>query len=128
MFLDTTNFTTPKLYALPKVQKNLHHPPGRLIISGCGSLTENVSKLIDKYLYPHVKSLSSYVKDTIELFKITDGLQIPQGSWLVAIDIEALYNSIPHTRGVQVVQEFLDEHDLDSWKYNDFVAEMLSFF
>lgn len=115
-FLNTTNFTTPTFYALPKVHKNLSCPPGRPIISGCGSLTGKASQLVDEYLYPHVKGLFSYVKDTIKLLKITDGLVLPPGCWLVAIDNEALHNSIPHARGVEVIREFLAERDIDSQK------------
>lgn len=103
-FLNIESPTTPTFYVLPKVHKGVIPPPGLPIVSGCGSLTENVSRNIDEYLYPHVRSLFSHVKDTIELPKITDGLTIPKNAWLVAIDIEALYNSIPHLQGLQVVR------------------------
>lgn len=82
------------------------------------SLTENASCIIDEYLYSHVKGLFSHVKDTIELLKIIEGLQVPTGAWLVAIDIEALYNSTPHIWGIQVVCEFLGKRDLNSRNYN----------
>lgn len=64
-FLDTTNSHIPTFYALPNVDKGELPPPGCSIISGCGSLTENASQIINEYLYPHVKSLSSHIKDTI---------------------------------------------------------------
>lgn len=80
--------------------------PGCPIISNCGSLTENASRIIDEYLYPRVKGLSLHVKDTIELLKIIDGLQVPEGAWLVAIEIKALYNFIPHKQGVDLVCSF----------------------
>lgn len=66
----------PTFYSLPKVHKSLKHPPGRPIVSGCQSLTENASALVDKYLNPHVTSLFSYVKDSIDLLWNIDGKQI----------------------------------------------------
>lgn len=74
------------------LKKNHGHP----ILSGCQSLTENVSALVDKYLYPYVTSLFSYVKDTIDLLRTLEGTHVPKNTWLVATDIESLYNAIPH--------------------------------
>lgn len=48
-------------YALPKVHKSLHDPPGRPIVSGNGSLTEKARRYMDYYLQDHVKNLPSYV-------------------------------------------------------------------
>ncbi|XP_040189948.1 extracellular calcium-sensing receptor-like [Rana temporaria] len=126
-FLNVESPTTPTFYASSKIHKVVLPPPGRPIVSGCGLLTENISRIIDEYLYPHVQSLFSHVKDTIELLKIVDGLTIPPNAWLVAIDIEALYNSIPHGLGTQVVRSFLNEHDKNTSKYNNLIIEMLEF-
>lgn len=56
-------------YALPKVHKNILEPQGRPIFSGIGALCENASKFIDFFLMPHVTSLPSYIKDTLDLLK-----------------------------------------------------------
>lgn len=69
-FLDITNSCIPTCYALPKVHKGVVPPPRHPIISGCGSLTENASQIIDEYLYPHVKSLSSHVKERSNYLKL----------------------------------------------------------
>lgn len=98
-YLNVKDPKTPTFYSLPKVHKSLEHPPGRPIVSGCQGLTKNASALVDKYLYPHVTSLFSYVKDTIDLLQNIDGKQIPCNTWLVAVDVESLYNSIPHMSG-----------------------------
>lgn len=58
-FLNVKDPKIPTFYALPKVHKSLTEPPGHPIISGCSSLTENASCLIDSYLHPHVTSLFS---------------------------------------------------------------------
>lgn len=105
-FLTVNTPRLPALYALPKIQKNAKFPPGHPIVSGNGCLTEPASKLIDDYLRPDVKSLSSYIQDTADLLRSMDGICVPDCSWLVAIDVEALYNSIPHKLGVRVVEGF----------------------
>lgn len=60
-FICTRFPIVPTFYALPKVHKN--NPPGRPIVSGNGSLTENFSQHVDKYLRPYVVSLPSYIRD-----------------------------------------------------------------
>lgn len=55
---DTLNYLVPKhphtptFYTLPKTHKNLSQPPGRPIMSGIGSLTDNASKFVDSFLLP----------------------------------------------------------------------------
>lgn len=98
-YLNVKDPRTPTFYSLLKVHKSLEHPPGWPIVSGCQGLTKNASALVDKYLYPHVTSLFSYVKDTIDLLRNIAGKQIPCNTWLVAVDVESLYNSIPHMSG-----------------------------
>lgn len=96
-------------YCLPKVHKPGPDLKGRPIISGSGNLTEGASKFVDCVLRPHVETMFSYVKDTPSFLKFMDGLTAPVGSILVTIDIECLYNSIPHEWGVQVITTFLDQ-------------------
>lgn len=73
-FLKTEWPCIPTFYSLPKVHKNLTKPPGRPIISKCGSLTEKASILVDTHLHPHVLSLTSYLKDTIQTI---DEIHVP---------------------------------------------------
>lgn len=106
-FLTVERPRLPTLYALPKIHKNMDSPPGRPIVSGNGCLTEPASKLVDDYLGPHVSLLSSYIQDAADLLRSLDGVRVPQQSWLVAIDVEALYNFISHDWGVRVVEGFI---------------------
>lgn len=99
-FLTVKSPKTPTIYALPKMHKNMTCPPGQPIVSGNGCLTEPASQLVDDYLPPHVKSLSSYTQYTADLLRVLGGIYIPERAWLVAIDVEALYNSTPHSLGV----------------------------
>ena len=77
----------PIFYVLPKIHKTLDSAlplgyPGRPIVSGCGSLTENISSYVDSILKPHMESLPSYVKDTSDFItKIHNLKGIPQNAF-----------------------------------------------
>lgn len=92
----------------------MDQPPRRPIVLGNDCLTKSVSQLVDDYLHLHVLSLPSYKQDTINLLKILDSVYIPTNSWLVAIDVEALLNSIPHDSGVGVVEGFISQRAIQS--------------
>lgn len=55
------------------------------------------------------------------------GLSLPPGAFLVTIDIECLYNSIPHKLGIEVVKSYLDQMGTDSLLFNTFYLELLLF-
>ena len=130
---DTLEYLTPKFprlptfYALPKTHKNLQKPPGRPIVSGIGSLTDHTGKFVDAFLMPHVVSLPSYIRDTTDLLRHIEGTQVPPDALLVALDVEALYSSIPHERGVRMAGSFLYEQENTSWPLVDFILQLLLF-
>lgn len=94
-------------YALTKVHKDLNNPPGRFIISGNGCISEGISQVIDSHLRPRVTGLASYVKDSLDFLKMVDGLDIPKSEFLVTVDVESLYNSIQHNKGIAAVKYVL---------------------
>ena len=62
------NGRIPIFYVLPKFHKRLDLElplgyPGRPIVSGCGSLAENISLYVDSILKPHMESSPSYKND-----------------------------------------------------------------
>lgn len=57
-----------------------------------------------------------------QLLSILDGLYIPPSAWLMA-----LYFSIPHDRGIGVVNGFLQERNHNQWSYNCFITDLLHF-
>lgn len=59
-FVQTPYPVIPTFYSLPKEHKNKIPSPGRPIVSGCGSLTENLSKFIDEQIRPFVSKLPSF--------------------------------------------------------------------
>ena len=56
---------TARFYLLPKIHKLGN--PGRPIVSSCGAPTEKISQFVDYHLHPHVETLPSFIKDTINL-------------------------------------------------------------
>lgn len=70
-------------------------------------------------------SLPSYIKDTLDLLKHIKGHNLPPGALLVTIDVEALYLSIPHEKGVQMARSFLMEQPHTQWKFNEFLLRLL---
>lgn len=130
---DTLNYLVPKhlhtptFYTLPKTHKNLSQPPGRPIVSDIGSLTDNASKFVDSFLLPHVSGLPSYIRDTSDLLRHIEGIQIPRDALLVAIDVESLYSSIPHEKGIATARSFLMEQEDTSWPLNEFILQLLTF-
>lgn len=101
-YVRTTLPRIPTFYALPKLHKDMRQPSGMPIILGNGSITEKLSQFIDGHLQPYVLNLPSYVKDTMHLLQIIDGIHVPPKSLLVALDVEALYSSIPMIEGLLV--------------------------
>lgn len=106
--------TKPVIYTLPKIHKNLEQPPGRPIISGIGSLTEKISTFVDYFLKPHVATLPSYVKDTIDMINILKSIDFSvKNMLLVTLDVESLYTNIPHEGGIEAVDFYLRPLHMD---------------
>ena len=86
-------------------------PPGRPIVSGIGTLTENISVFIDSILQSLMLFIPSYVKDTTEFInKLASIKTIPSDVLLVTMDVTSLYINIPHVEGVDACSKFLNDH------------------
>ena len=90
---------------LPKIHKRLKDPPGRLIVSGNGCPTEQISQLVDHFLQPHVKQLPSYIKDTTRFLQKLQTLgSLPEGTLLVTLNVASLYTNIPNNEGLEAAR------------------------
>ncbi len=67
--LKISNPRTAAFYTLPKIHKNINHPPGRPILSANDSPTERISVFVDHFLQTYVPLMRSFVKDTIDFVK-----------------------------------------------------------
>ena len=99
-------------YLLPKIHKDRMSwkndnkiPPGRPIVSDCGSDTYRISEYIDSFLQPLATIHSSYIKDTYHFLSKLNQINPPQNSYLVTIDVESLYTNINNNDGLIAVQE-----------------------
>jgi hypothetical protein len=64
--------TPGKFYQLFKVHKEFKEPdlpPARPIISGCGSITENLSLFVDHHTKDLVPKIPSFLQDTPHLLR-----------------------------------------------------------
>ena len=98
-----------RFYLLPKV----HKPgvPGRPVVSTFGSITRNLSVLVDSFLKPLIPTIPSYIRDTNHFLENVRGLgSLPKGSLLVTLDVVSLYPSIPHSDGLAALSVFLDNN------------------
>ncbi|CAJ0941598.1 unnamed protein product, partial [Ranitomeya imitator] len=117
--------TVPIFYALPKVHKGLSPFKGRPIVSGNDSITQNCGIYIDRVLRQFVTALPSY--DTSDLLRKIDRVSLEENILLASIDVEALYSSIPHNKGLQAVEFFLKSRGLHTYAHNNFVRTLLEF-
>jgi hypothetical protein len=104
-----------KFYQLFKVNKE-HEinclPPGRPIISGCNSITENLSLFVDHHAKHLVPNIPSFLQDTPDLLRHFEELNkndLPPGAFPVSIDVVGLYSNIPIEEGIDCFEEALNK-------------------
>lgn len=110
-----------RFYILPKIHKDpikwtvpFEIPPGRPIVSDCGSETYQTAKFIDYFLTPLSMKHPAYLKDTYHFISIIHGLKIPVESFFFTIDIDSLYTNIDIRSGLSTVENvFLEYPDPD---------------
>lgn len=119
----TEKFLTPPnpprlspFYGIPKI-----HKPGnplRPIVSGCDSVTDNLSKYITHFLQPLAEKLPAYIKDTTHFLQELERLPpLPPGAFLVTADVTSLYTNIPHEEGIDAAIHYINLHRKDLPSY-----------
>lgn len=107
--MSVSEFNGPIFYCIPKVHKCLEKPPERPIVFAIHGPLKMIGGYLDSLLKEMVKDLKTYIQDTRHvLAKIAD-LEIGDEAWLIDIDVESLYTSIPHECGIRAVKTFLDK-------------------
>lgn len=74
-----------------------------------------------------VNELKSFVQDTRHVLAKVADLRITEKAWLVSIDVESLYTSIPHNWGMAAVKGFLEKRLPNFGPQNAFLVELLEF-
>ena len=105
-----------KFYCTFKVHKKhepMTAPPPRPIVSGSGSVTENIAAYVDHHIKDISKQHQSYLQDTPDFLRyvqsINEGPGLGDNHILVTWDVEGLYSNILHEEGLQSLGEGLDE-------------------
>ncbi|CAJ0929981.1 unnamed protein product [Ranitomeya imitator] len=114
-YLTKTNSITPVFYILPKVHKNLEHPPGRPIVASTESILSPLAIFLKKILTPIIRKIHSFLFDTGDFLHELQKLEsIPGDSMLVSLDVKDLYTSIPHSRGISSVRHLVINSQVNS--------------
>lgn len=99
-----------RFYLLPKVHKKPEEwsrphkiPPGRPIVSDCGSETYHTAKFIDFFLNPSSVIHPRYIKDTFDFINKIRKVRIPTEAYLFTMDVKNLYTIIDIQDGMQAV-------------------------
>jgi hypothetical protein len=100
-------------YMLPKIHKLVLG--WRPIIPSIGTWNYPFAKVVDYYLQPIVKQSTSYLKDTGDLIEEIKKLKNFQEDftskiWLVTVDVEQLYPSIPLEEAFNVTADLIKVH------------------
>ncbi|CAJ0927190.1 unnamed protein product [Ranitomeya imitator] len=99
---------TPVFYILPKIHKNLEHPPGRPILASTESILSPLAIFLEKILTPLIHTLPSFLLDTGDFLRQLWNLDsLPPDLLLVSLDVKDLCTSIPHTQGILSVRHLL---------------------
>ncbi|CAJ0961173.1 unnamed protein product [Ranitomeya imitator] len=114
VYLTNNHPVTPVIYILPKIHKNLQNFPGRPIVASTDSILNPLSMFLEKLLTPHTKLTKSFILDTGDFLKKIRNIDIiPHNSILCTFDVNSLYTSITHDKGIEAVSLTLNEANVD---------------
>ena len=120
-----------RFYCLSKIHKEHTppHPPVRPIISGSGSLTENIGIYVEHHIKQIAKTHKAYLQDTPHLLriieKINNGPKLPTNTILATTDIIGAYQNIPQDDGIETFKQVLEQRDSKEVPSN-FLVERLT--
>ena len=99
-----------------KVHKpHLNIPPPRPLISGSGSITENIATYVEYHIKEIASEHESYLQDTPDFLRIIDkinrGPKLHKNTMLVTMDVTSLFTNILHDEGLATMKEALDKRE-----------------
>ena len=100
-----------RVQANPKMHKTGN--PQRLIINGRHTATENMAEVVENELSTHVKSMTSYIKDTTDFLNKIENIQQPVSHQAImfCLDVRALYPSVPRDEARIAIEEALENRE-----------------
>eukprot|EP00061_Rhincodon_typus_P009288 g32677.t1 len=111
-------------YCLPKIHKA--NTPGHPIMSGNGTLCENLSGYIEGILKPIVQGTPSFCRDTTDfLQKLSTYRPVKSGTFLITMDVSALYTSIPHDNNIAATASVFNTNNCQHPDFLQFIHFIL---
>jgi hypothetical protein len=122
-----------KFYCNFKVHKEHEHgkaPPERPIVSGCGSIFENASKLIEHHIKHIATTHETFLQDTPDFLRNIEQInqegKIPPNGLLVTFDVVGLFTNVPEKEGIEALEEALEER-VDKEVPTGFLVRLMEF-
>lgn len=106
--LTAPNPSPGRFYMLPKIHKKGN--PGRPIVSGIGTITEMISAYIETLIGHIPATHPSHIRDTNHFLREIADLKLPEGAFLVTMDVVSLYTNIPHVDGTESLIRAYKKH------------------
>lgn len=104
-------------YLLPKIHKPMSKwtiphriPPGRPIVSDCGSESYRIAEYLDYFLTPLSTKHESYIRDTQHFLERVATLTLTTPCLLFTMDVNSLYTNIDIPLGMESVRKILTRH------------------
>ncbi|XP_043942771.1 leucine-rich repeat and IQ domain-containing protein 3 [Protopterus annectens] len=116
--------TRQHIYFLPKIHKDLSHPPGRPIVSGMGSITEPLSEFLTMHSKPLLLYVRSRIQDTTQFLSIINDMKLDTEWLLCTLDVSSLYTNIPHWGGLDAIEFWLNESKLYQPGFNTLLLNL----
>ena len=99
-------------------------PPGRPIVSDCGSESYHLAEFIDFYINPLSHTHPSYLKDTYTFVNKLKNLTVPDNTFIFSIDVDSLYTNVDTVLGLEAVKKALSSSP-DSSRPDTFILKFL---
>ncbi|XP_035984219.1 uncharacterized protein LOC118557856 [Fundulus heteroclitus] len=104
-------------YLLPKIHKPADKwivphrmPPGRPIVSDCGSESYGAAEYLDFFFSPLSKLHPSYIRDTQHFLDNIQNIRIKEPCFLFTMDVASLYTNIEIPLGMAAIKRCLEAH------------------
>lgn len=101
-----------RFYTLPKIHKDPTKwtvpneiPPGRPIVSDCGSESYRTAEYLEHFLTPLSVKHPAYVRDTYHFVDIVKGIRTASDFCFFTMDVDNLYTNIPIEAGLACVRD-----------------------
>ena len=101
-WLKISNPKTPKFYITPKIDK--WNNPGRPVINSTNCHISEISRFVDHYLQPLAKEIPLYIKVINDFVNKINNFKVPENSFLVTMDVKAIYTNVPNNKGIATVK------------------------